>query len=119
LPPAQPFQPAPVYALSIGRASVAPPAVAASAPISKPNLPQPSKSWSVQVAAVAQQKAAEALAEQLKTRGYAAFVLVARSEDKIWHRVRVGHFTNQQAATELQKTLIAEKQFQGAYIAMN
>jgi cell division septation protein DedD len=119
LPPAQPSQPAPVYSLSIGRASVAPLAVAASAPISKPNLPQPSKSWSVQVAAVAQQKAAEALAEQLKIRGYAAFVLVARSEDKIWHRVRVGHFTNQQAATDLRKSLIAEKQFQAAYIATN
>src|SRR5258706_6216237 len=119
LQPAQPSQPTPVYALSIGRASVAPPAVAASAPISKPNLPQASKSWSVQVAAVAQQKAAEALAEQLKTRGYAAFVLVARSEDKIWHRVRVGHFINQQAATDLRKALIAEKQFQAAYIAMN
>lgn len=119
LPPAQPSQPAPVYALSLGRASVEPAAVAPSAPISKPSLPQPSKSWSVQVAAVAEEKAADAIAEQLKKRGYGAFVLLARSQDKIWHRVRVGHFTNQQAATDLRKSLIAEKQFQGAYIAMN
>jgi len=119
LPPAPPSQPAPVYALSIGRASVEPATAAASSPISKPNPPQPAKSWSVQVAAVAEEKAAAGLAEQLKKRGYEAFVLVARSEDKIWHRVRVGHFTNQQAATGLRKSLIAEKQFQAAYIAMN
>jgi cell division septation protein DedD len=119
LPPAQPSQAVPVYALSIGRAGVEPAAVAPSAPIGKPKLPQPAKSWSVQVAAVAEEKAAAAIAEQLRKRGYPAFVLLARSEDKIWHRVRVGHFTSQQAATDLRKSLIAEKQFQAAYIAMN
>ncbi|HWH76435.1 MAG TPA: SPOR domain-containing protein, partial [Candidatus Binatus sp.] len=114
-------QPPAAYALSIRPARADPPAapVLAGSSLHRHASTPPTRIWCVQVAALAQNKDAQALAERLRKRGYAAFVLTTRGENKTWHRVRVGHLDNQKAATELRKSLIAEKEYQTAYIAMN
>jgi cell division septation protein DedD len=73
----------------------------------------------VQVAALADNKDAESMAEKLRKLGHQAYVITSQVAEKIWHRVRVGKFENQNDAQELRKNLAAEKEFRQAYIAAN
>jgi cell division septation protein DedD len=59
------------------------------------------------------------MAEKLRREGYQAYVLSSQIEEKIWHRVRVGQFANQQEAQELKKLLAAIKEYRQAYVAAN
>jgi cell division septation protein DedD len=73
----------------------------------------------VQVAASAENNLAESVADQLRKTGYEAYVIKFQGEGKIWHRVRIGRFENQREAIELQRALVANRQFQRAYVALN
>jgi general secretion pathway protein D len=77
---------------------------------------KPMPVWTVQVAAFAQKKDAEALATDLRALGYDAFTQEAEVDAKLWHRVRVGKRSNQKDALELQKTLKANNKFEQAFI---
>jgi cell division septation protein DedD len=71
------------------------------------------------VAASADLKDAEALAERLRHYGHEAYVMIARVEEKVWHRVRIGKFVTQYEAQELRKALTNGKEFRQAYVALN
>ena len=75
--------------------------------------------WAVQVAALADNKDAESLAEKLRREGHQAYVLTNQIDAKTWHRVRVGRFEKQQEAQALKKALAASKQYGQAYVALN
>jgi cell division septation protein DedD len=107
------------FALSIAPVVVAKPStvVAKREPIQK--AIKPNRIWAVQVAASVENKDAEAMADKLRREGYQAYVLTAKVEEKIWHRVRVGQFANQQEAQQLKKLLAAIKEYRQAYVAAN
>lgn len=73
--------------------------------------------WTVQVAAVGEKGAAESLVQKLRRLGYDAYVRVAKSDQKTWHRVRVGQLENQKDAAELRNILSNTKEHKDAYIA--
>ncbi len=76
------------------------------------------RTWTVQVAAVAEKNAAESLAEKLRKLGYDAYVRFTKGDNKSWHRVRVGQLENQKAAADLRSILSAKKEHRDAYIAV-
>ncbi len=76
------------------------------------------RTWTVQVAAIAESGPAESLAQKLRRLGYNAYVRVTYGNSKIWHRVRVGQVENQKDAAELRRTLARQKEYKDAYIAV-
>jgi Flp pilus assembly secretin CpaC len=107
------------FALSIAPARLEPPPVAARKPEVVQTSVQARRVWAVQVAASADLKDAEALAERLRHYGHEAYVMIARVEEKVWHRVRIGKFVTQYEAQELRKALTNGKEFRQAYVALN
>lgn len=59
-------------------------------PASPPATPENLSSWVIQVASVTDQPSAQALAEELRGKGFPAFVEQAQVKGKTYHRVRVG-----------------------------
>ena len=117
--PALPAPPA--YILSFAPASpVAAPAAPAVqvSPAQRPKPAEGRRIWTVQVAAVGEMGAAESLAQKLRRLGYDAYVRVAKSDNKTWHRVRVGQLENQKDAADLRNLLSATKEHKDAYIAL-
>ena len=66
--------------------------------------------YTLQTAAYPEKGMAEGEVKRLKKRGYAAFVFSSELRGKgMWHRVRLGSFSNRAAAEKLQKTLHAKE----------
>lgn len=72
--------------------------------------------WSIQVGSYSVKKQAEALAKELKDKGYDSFVTVAEVQGKKWYRVRVGHLGSKEEANSLQKKLIGMEGFKQAFV---
>jgi cell division septation protein DedD len=79
---------------------------------------RPTTLWTVQVASLNQTRDAEGIANELKAKGYDAYVVAAEVKSKIWHRVRVGQGVDMTEAVELRKRLRAKENFDQAYIAL-
>jgi cell division septation protein DedD len=109
----------PLYALSIAPVPVEPIRRVDSQSKQQLTRPKQNRIWAVQVAALAENKLAQAVVEQLREAGYDAYVMTTQDERKTWYRVRVGQFDNHKDAIEERKALIANKQFQRAYVALN
>jgi len=109
----------PLYALSIAPVPVQRSQISASPAKQQPIRPKASRIWAVQVAASVENSLAESVADQLRKTGYEAYIIKFQGEGKIWHRVRIGRFENQREAIELQRALVANRQFQRAYVALN
>jgi cell division septation protein DedD len=107
------------FALSIAPVRKEPPPVAVRKPEVVQTPVQARRVWAVQVAASAELKDAEALADRLRHYGHEAYVMTARVEEKVWHRVRIGKFVKQYEAQELRKALTNGKEFRQAYVAQN
>ena len=117
--PALPAPPA--YILSFAPASPVAAPAAPAVPVSPAQRPKPAEGrriWTVQVAAVGEMGAAESLAQKLRRLGYDAYGRVAKSDNKTWHRVRVGQLENQKDAADLRNLLSATKEHKDAYIAL-
>lgn len=117
-PPALPAPPA--YILSFAPAPPVAAPAAPAVPVSPGQRPMPADArriWTVQVAAVGEKGAAESLVQKLRRLGYDAYVRVAKSDQKTWHRVRVGQLENQKDAAELRNILSNTKEHKDAYIA--
>jgi cell division septation protein DedD len=107
---ASPAQPA--YLLSVARQA-------------KPVLPKSevkresrsTKLWTVQVASLANRKDADVMAAGLQKTGYEAYVVTAETTGSIWHRVRLGQFTDLGTANRFKETLPVP-QFKRAYVAV-
>ena len=66
--------------------------------------------WAVQVAAVNERSAADAIARRLSSKGYAAYVVPPTDGTSVF-RVRVGKFGSQREAEPLKNKLEKEEQF--------
>jgi general secretion pathway protein D len=110
----------PVYALSLGHYKTPVP-LASAADVIGGRIAQPkvNRVWAVQVAASAEKKAAESIANTLRQSGYEAYVLTSQVDAKTWHRVRVGQSADIRAANELKKVLTSATPFKQAYVAAN
>lgn len=96
-----------------------PPSVAEGPPESPPDSapsvppeaaePRPESGWAVQVAALGNEAAAKAMAAELQSRGYAAFVLEYRLNGKVYYRVRVGPEAQRERAEALAGRLGGER----------
>jgi hypothetical protein len=109
-------QPAPAYALSASRQ----PEIRTGATIPKaikaPDEAKSAQQWTVQVASMARQKDAEALADALRNKGYDAYIIAADVDGKTWHRIRVGQSLSRADASKLQKTLQVAEKFESSYV---
>jgi len=68
------------------------------------------RQWAVQVAAVTERSAADAIAKRLSSKGYAAYV-VAPTDGTSVYRVRVGRFSSQREAEPVKARLEKEEQY--------
>jgi general secretion pathway protein D len=80
------------------------------------NDERPVRQWTVQVAALADKKDAETMTRGLRESGYDAYIVTVESEGKTWHRVRVGHLSELNAANRLKQSLADQSPFKQAYI---
>ncbi|HWP24140.1 MAG TPA: SPOR domain-containing protein [Candidatus Binatia bacterium] len=80
---------------------------------------KPMRQWTVQVASLTLEKDARKIAEDLRKSGYDAYVTTFENENRVWHRVRVGRFTDLGAANELKDSLAKSRQFNQAYVAVH
>jgi cell division septation protein DedD len=108
------------FALSLAPVPVTPVKIAVTKPVGNNKTSEkPQRTWAVQVAACVENKDAELMAERLRRNGHQAYVMTSQVADKIWHRVRIGRYENQNEALELRKILVSEKEFHQAYVAAN
>ena len=56
---------------------------------------------------------------RLKARGYDAFLAETDIKGRMWYRVRVGNFANQQQAELMEKKLRAKEGLRDAFVANN
>lgn len=108
------------FALSLAPVPVQVPApIVTAKPAAGKNANKQSRIWALQVAALAENRDAESMAAKLRKVGHQAYVLTSQVAEKIWHRVRIGKFENQNDAQELKKALATSKEFRQAYVALN
>jgi len=66
--------------------------------------------YTLQIASYQEKEAAEEDVKKMKKHGYAAFIVSSELPGKgMWHRVRVGSFSNKSAAEKLQKEIHAKE----------
>ena len=73
--------------------------------------------WTVQVKAFSRERNAQSLTKELRDKGYAAYVVVARVNGRRWYRVRVGRLVGLEEAKTLQGTLKIKERLTQAYLA--
>ncbi len=114
-PPSQP-----AYALTAANMNVVAPkpvVIPTNKPVPIPTKMKADRLWAVQVAALAEEKSAQAMVQSLRDRGYDAYVMIFQNDSKTWHRVRVGQFPDFHAANQAKITLAGFNQFKHAYVA--
>jgi len=104
----------PAYALTAANLTLVAPT-----PMPIPAKIKLNRLWAVQVAALAEQKSAQAMVNSLREQGYDAYVMIFQNESKTWHRVRVGPFSELHVANQMKNTLAGFNQFKHAYVAAN
>jgi len=75
------------------------------------------KTWSVQVSATTSKETADELAQQLKSKGYAVYLLQAEVKGQTYHRVRIGPFSAREEAEPVRKLLTRHEAYRDAYLA--
>lgn len=78
---------------------------------------KPNKTWSVQVSAKTSKETADKLAQQLKSEGYAVYVVQAEVKGQTYHRVRIGPFNAQEEAESVRQSLTRRDAYRDAYLA--
>jgi septal ring-binding cell division protein DamX len=91
---------------------------ATASPPSKQTQPTSGR-WSVQVNATRDEAAAQQLARQLRSQGYAPIVSKIERDGEVWYRVRVGSFTNAAEARAAVERFRREGKFHQAYPTSN
>jgi DedD protein len=74
------------------------------------------KKWSVQISAAPAKDTAVNLTEQLKTKGYDAYVVQAEVNGQTYHRVRVGHFGAREQAESVRQSLALQEGYRDAFL---
>jgi cell division septation protein DedD len=78
------------------------------APSARPEPAAPGSAWAVQLAALSNEDSARKMVADLKKRGYSAFLLEYRSDNRILYRVRVGPEAQRDGAAALASRLEGE-----------
>jgi len=73
------------------------------------------QSWTVQVNAFPDEQSAKIWVDRLKKKGYNAYVTEVRVKDKVWYRVRVGHYESRVEAEKVEETLKTMENFTKAF----
>ena len=76
---------------------------------------QTGQGWTVQVNAFPDAQSAKIWVDRLKNKGYNAYVTEVRVKDKIWYRVRVGHYESRAEAEKVEETLKNKENFTKAF----
>ncbi|MBI3995707.1 MAG: SPOR domain-containing protein, partial [Nitrospirae bacterium] len=75
-------------------------------------------SYTIQIAAIKDRSAAQALSDRLKRKGYPVFILPhIVPKQGTWYRVRVGHFTKRAAAQDMAQRLSRQERLT-TYVAL-
>jgi cell division septation protein DedD len=107
-----PAQPAPPAAAPAPSSAPAPPAAApARADVAATNNSPSRAGFTVQIAALNVRSEADAIAERLASKGYAAYVLSPASGTPQIYRVRIGKFGSRREAETMAAKLESEEQF--------
>jgi len=77
-------------------------------PAARPEPVAPGSAWAVQLAAFSSQDSARKMVADLKSRGYSAFVLEYRADNRVLYRVRVGPEAQRERAAALASRLQGE-----------
>ncbi len=103
--------PAPAQPVASATAKTTPPPVAAK-PATPAATAPPSRSgaWVIQVNALTNRGAADAMARRLSGKGYPAFVLAPASGAPVVYRVQVGRYTDRREAEQVARRLEKEEQ---------
>jgi len=72
--------------------------------------------WSVQIAATQDQRAAQQLQDNLKNKGFDAYIVEADLNSGRWHRLRVGRFGSQEEAEAARQTLQSKENIRNAFV---
>jgi len=75
--------------------------------------------WSIQIHATREEGAAQQIARQLRSQGYAPSVSKIVRDGEVWYRVRVGSFANAEEARTSSERLRREGKFSQAYPVSN
>ena len=73
------------------------------------------QNWTVQVNAFPDENSAKIWVDRLKNKGYNAYVTEVRVKDKVWYRVRVGHYDSRAEAEKVEETLKNKENFAKAF----
>jgi cell division septation protein DedD len=79
-----------------------------------PNL---RKKWSVQISASPTKDLADNFVQQLKAKGYDAYVVEANVKDQTYYRVRVGRFDKREEAESMRLSVTRQEGYRDAYLA--
>ena len=74
---------------------------------------------SVQVSTKTSKETAHKLAQQLKSKGYAVYVVQAEVKGQTYHRVRIGPFSAQEEAESVRQSLTRHDAYRDAYLAID
>ncbi len=74
------------------------------------------KKWSVQISAAPAKHIADSLVQRLKANGYDGYVVQAEVKEKIYYRVRVGHFDTREKAESVRQSLARQDGYRDAYL---
>ena len=74
------------------------------------------KKWSVQISAAPAKDIADSLVQRLKANGYDGYVVQAEVKEKIYYRVRVGHFETREKAESVRQLLARQAGYRDAYL---
>ena len=86
-------------------------------PVRPTQNPKSNKNWSVQVSATPSKEIADKLVQQLKSEGYAVYVVQAEVKGQIYHRVRIGPFSAREEAEPVRQSLTRHEAYRDAYLA--
>lgn len=86
-------------------------------PVRSAQSPKSNKNWSVQVSATPSKEIADKLVQQLKSEGYAVYVVQAEVKGQIYHRVRIGPFSAREEAEPVRQSLTRQEAYRDAYLA--
>lgn len=116
-PTVRPAAPEPVAAAVKPVPAPPPPRPAAAAPAPRPPAPAEAGPWTVEANPTRSQYEAQALADQLRRRGYDVALTHVVRDGEIWYRLRVGRYATSEQASQMMRRLREQEGVTHAFVA--
>jgi cell division septation protein DedD len=113
----RPAAPEPVAAAVKPVPAPPPPRPAAAAPAPRPPAPAEAGPWTVEANPTRSQYEAQALADQLRRRGYDVALTHVVRDGEIWYRLRVGRYATSEQASQMMRRLREQEGVTHAFVA--